>query len=108
MHTMKIWLSSGKRRRGRIKSSSTSSFSGFSSPSTVLTPLLSTITSSFDNAFTSINASSNVCTTTYVMTSLVMLAKPDASHKPISDTLYNLSRKRNGELSGSLSSFSHD
>ena len=71
-------------------------------------PLSSIITSSFDNAVTTSNASSNVCTTTYIFTLPDMLAKIITSHKSITDSLCKPNRKRKREHSGSSFSVSRD
>ena len=68
-------------------------------------PLSKMRASSFDNAVTMTNASSNVCTTVFVTTLLIVLVKPYVSLKPISDS-FELSRKMGH--SGSLSSVSCD
>ena len=78
---------------------SSSSFSGFMSPSVIPIILSSIITSS------SANAPSNVCTATYVTTMVVMSVKPDFTHKSISD-LGEPSRKR--KHCGSSSGLSQD
>ena len=86
--------------------SSPSSFSGFSSPSDMPIPVMKMQSSSCNNAVAKIKASSNVCTTTFVMTLLVVSVKSYIFPKLISDSV-DLCRKRK-ECSGSLSYLSHD
>ena len=90
-----------------MKSSSSSSFSGFNSASVMPIPLLEMQSDLFNNAGTMTNASSNVFTATFVTTFLVVLAKPYISPKSIADS-DEPSRKRKRECSGSSSDLSHD
>ena len=89
----------------KVKPSSSSSFSGFSSPVVMPLPLSGIFSRSFDNADATTNASlSDLCTTLPVT-----VVKPIVSHKPVSDSSVEPSWKRKREHSGSLStSFIHD
>ena len=70
-------------------------------------PLSKVHMSSFDNAVTMTRTSSNVCTTTFVMTLSVVLVKLYVSSKTISDSS-ELSRKRKRDCSRSFSGLSCD
>ena len=70
-------------------------------------PILGIITSSFDTAVSNTKTSSNMRTTTYVVTSQVISVKPNISHKPISDS-GKPNRERNREHFGSLTSLPLD
>ena len=82
---------------------------GLCTPSSLPVPLLNNVANtSSSNVMDTAMASSFICTTTSVMTSPIMLSKPDFSQKPISDSLNKPSRKRKREHSCSSSNLSHD
>ena len=96
-----------REKKKELKAKSSSCFLGLTLPFIMPVPLSKMQAISYDASVSMTNASSDMCTTTFVITFLVVSVKPYVPPKPISNS-GEPNGKRKGELSGCLLGLCHD